>query len=97
VASDVRPAAVGHVLIPTAALAYATAAGLAHAPVGTLTTYRAGSEVAATFDLVAGFGLIMAGLATVRGRKGSVAGPLAVLAAVPGSGSTGRVGRGGRT
>jgi signal transduction histidine kinase len=65
-----------------AALAYATAAALARAPAGELTTYRAGSGAAATVDLVAGFGLIVAGLATIRGRNGSALGPLAVLAGV---------------
>jgi signal transduction histidine kinase len=65
-----------------AALAYAAAAALTRSPAGVLTTYRAGSGVAATFDLAAGFGLMIAGLATMRGRKASVLGPLAVLAAV---------------
>jgi signal transduction histidine kinase len=79
-ASDLRRARVGHVLAPMAALAYATAAAIALPSAGALTTYRTGSGAAAALDLTAGFGLIVAGLATIRGGKASVLGPLALLA-----------------
>jgi signal transduction histidine kinase len=65
-----------------AALAYAAGVALARSPAGIMSSYRGGSTLAATLDLAAGFALIVAGLASLRERRTSVLGPLAIAAGV---------------
>jgi signal transduction histidine kinase len=82
VASDLRPTRASHLVVPTVALAYAVAVVLAVPEDGVVTTYRAASPAAAVLDLGAGLGLVLAGLAVMRARPGSIVGPLAAGAGV---------------
>jgi signal transduction histidine kinase len=66
-------------LLP-AAIACGVGATIIATHEGELTTYAGASEWAAAVELVAGWGLVAAGLATSQRRPGVVAGPLAAAA-----------------
>ena len=70
-----------NVLVGTIAVAYGLAAVLVARRHGQITTYAGSSDWTAGLELIAGWALVAAGLATSRLRPQSVSGPLVVAAA----------------